>query len=77
MALKSVDDVGDNGFDDEIFSTEIAYLAEFLEMFWEITTERQEIETMLTLRMWRRMKQPKITILKNEKIRLFNPLTIL
>ena len=27
MALKSVDDVDGNGFDDELFSTEIAYLA--------------------------------------------------
>ena len=27
MALKSVDDVDSNGFDDELFSTEIAYLA--------------------------------------------------
>ena len=26
MALKSVDDVDDSGFDDEISSTEIAYL---------------------------------------------------
>ena len=27
MAIKSVDDVDDNGFDDELSSTEIAYLA--------------------------------------------------
>ena len=27
MALKSIDDVEGNGFDDEIFATEIAYLA--------------------------------------------------
>ena len=27
MALKSVDDVDDNGFDDELSSTEITYLA--------------------------------------------------
>ena len=27
MALKSVDDVDDSGFDDEISSTEVAYLA--------------------------------------------------
>ena len=26
MALKSIDDVDDNGFDDELSSTEIAYL---------------------------------------------------
>ena len=27
MALKPIDDVDDNGFDDELSSTEIAYLA--------------------------------------------------
>ena len=27
MALKSVDDVDENGFDDELSATEIAYLA--------------------------------------------------
>ena len=51
MALKSVDDVDDCGFDDELSSTEIAYLAKNLEIFSEIIIGGQEIETMLTLRM--------------------------
>ena len=33
MALKSVDDIDDCGFDDELSSTEIAYLAKNLEIF--------------------------------------------
>ena len=33
MALKSVDDVDGNGFDDELFSTEIAYLAKNFKNF--------------------------------------------
>ena len=40
MALKSVDDVNDNGFNDELFSIEIAYFARILETFLGITTER-------------------------------------
>ena len=77
MALKSIDDVDDCGFDDELSSTEFAYLVKNFRNFWEIIIEGQEIETMLTLRMWRRMIQLKITILKNIKIKLFNLLTIL
>ena len=42
-------------------------LPRILEIFWELIIEGQEIETMLTLRMWRRMTLPKITILKNQK----------
>ena len=33
MALKSVDDVEGNGFDDELFATEIAYLAKNFRIF--------------------------------------------
>ena len=66
MALKLVDDCG---CDDELSSTEIAYLAKNLEIFSEIIIGGQEIETMLILRMWRRMTLPKTTILKNQKIK--------
>ena len=51
MALKSVEDIDDCGFDDELSSTEIAYLAKNLKIFSEIIVGGQEIETMLTLRM--------------------------
>ena len=69
MALKSVDDIDDCGFDDELSSTEIAYLAKNLEIFSEIIIGGQEIETMLTLRMWRILTLPKTTMLKNQKIK--------
>ena len=55
MALKLVDDVDDNGFDDELSFTEIAYLAKILETFSGITIERQEEKTMLNLRTLRKM----------------------
>ena len=77
MALKSIDDVDDCGFNDELSSTKITYLAKNFRIFLEIIIEGQEIETMLTLKKRRRMIQLKITILKNHKIKLFNLLTIL
>ena len=57
MALKSIDDIDDYGFDDELSSTEIAYLAKNFRNFLR----------MLTLRMWRRMTPSNITILINQK----------
>ena len=46
MALKSVDDVDGNGFDDELSSTEIAYLAKNFRNFLRNNNRR---ETMLNL----------------------------
>ena len=48
MALKSVDDCG---FDDELSSTEITYLAKNFRNFLRNNNRRARIETMLTLRM--------------------------
>ena len=72
MALKSVDNVDDCGFDDELSFTKSAYLAKNFRNILRNNNRGQEIETMLTLRMWRRMTLPKITILKNQKIKLVN-----
>ena len=47
MALKSVDDVDVNGFDDELSATELLTLLRTLEIFLEIITEWQEVKTML------------------------------
>jgi len=77
MALKSIDDVDDCGFNDELSSTKIAYLAKNFRIFLEIIIEGQEIETMLTLKKRRRMIQLKITIMKNLKIKFLNLLIIL
>ena len=77
MALKSVDDVDDNGFDDELSFTEIAYLAKILETFLGITIEGQEVKTMLNLRTLRKTKQLKSIMLINQKKKLVNLLVIL
>ena len=50
MALKSVDDVDDGGFDDEISYKKIAYLAKNFRNFLRNNNKGQEIKTMLTLR---------------------------
>ena len=77
MALKLVDDVDDNGFDDELSFTEIAYLAKILETFSGITIKGQEVETMLNLRTLRKTKQIKSIMLINQKKKLVNLLVIL
>ena len=70
MTLKSIDDVDDCGFDNELSSTEIAYLVKnFRNFFLRNIIGGQEIETMLILRMLRRMTLPKTTTLKNQKIK--------
>ena len=51
MALKSVDDVDDCGFDDELSSIEITYLAKNFRNFLKNNNRKARIETMLTLRM--------------------------
>ena len=51
MVLKFVDDVDDCGFDDEISSIEIVYLAKNFINFLRNNNKRVRIETMLTLRM--------------------------
>ena len=55
MALKSVNDVNGNEFDEKLSSTEIAYLAKTLETFLGTTIERQEVKTMLNLETLRGM----------------------
>ena len=55
MALKSVDDVDECGFDDELSSTKIVYLAKNLEIFSGITIERQEVQTLLNIKILGRM----------------------
>ena len=59
MALKSVNDVDRNEFDDELSFTEIAYLAKNLKTFLGTTTEGQEVKTMLNLGILRGMNQLK------------------
>ena len=77
MAFKSVDDFDGNRFDDEFSSTEIAYLAKNFRIFLGITTEGQEIKTMLNLEILRGMNHLRLIILKNQKRKLVKPLGIL
>ena len=49
MALKSVDDVDGNGFDDELSATEIAYLAKNFRNFLRNNNRRARGKTMLNL----------------------------
>ena len=51
LALKSVDDVDDSVFDNEISSIEIAYLTKQFRNFLKITIKMQETKTLLTIRM--------------------------
>ena len=50
MALKSVDDVDGNGFDDELFTTKIAYLAKNFRNFLRNNNRREKVKIMLNLR---------------------------
>ena len=59
MAIKSVDDVDENGFDDELSATEITYLVKNFRNFLRITTEGQKVKTMLNLGILRGMNQLK------------------
>ena len=51
LALKSVDDVDDSVLDNEISSTEIAYLTKKFRNFLKITIKMQETKALLTIRM--------------------------
>ena len=55
MALKSVDDVDGNGFDDELSSTEIAYLVKNFRNFLRNNSRREEVKTMPNLETLRGM----------------------
>ena len=74
MALKSVDDVDGNGFDDELSSIEIAYLAKNFRNFLRNNNRGQKVKTMLNLR---KMNQPKSIMLINQKKKLIKLLVIL
>ena len=66
MALKSVDDVDVGGFDDELFATEIIYLAKNFRNFLR-NNNRREIRTLLNLEILGRMISLRLITLKNLK----------
>ena len=77
MALKSVDDVDWNGFDDELSSTEIAYLAKNFRNLPRNNNKRARGKTMLNLETLRGMNRLKLIILRNKKKKLVKPLVTL
>ena len=77
MALKSIDDVDGNGFDDEISSIEIAYLAKNFKNFLRNNNRRARVKTMLNLEILRQMNQLKLIMLINQERKLVKPLVIL
>ena len=70
MVLKSVDG---NGFDDELSSIEIAYLAKNFRNFLRNNNRGQKVITILNLR---KMNQPKSIMLINQKKKLVKLLVI-
>ena len=67
VALKSVDDVEGNGFDDELFATEIAYLAKNFRNFLRNNNKRARGKNNAELRNFRRNELTKMN--NNEKLK--------
>ena len=77
MALKSVDNVDVNGFDDELSTTELLTLLRTLEIFFGTITEGQEVRTLLNLEILGEMIPLSLITLKNLKKKEVNLLIIL
>ena len=67
MALKSVDDVDVNGFDDEFSATKITYLAKNFRNFLRNNNKRTRGKTMLNLEILGGMIPLRLITLKNLK----------
>ena len=67
MALKSVDDVDENGFDDELFATKIAYLAKNFRNFLRNNNRRARGKNNAELRNFRRNDPTKVNNTKKPK----------
>ena len=67
MALKSVDDVDGNGFDDELSATKLLTLPRTLEIFLGTIIEGQEVRTLLNLEILGGMISLRLITLKNLK----------
>ena len=67
MAHKSVDDVDENGFDDELSTTEIAYLAKNFRNFLRNNNKRARGKNNAELRSFRRNEPTKVNNIDNLK----------
>ena len=74
MALKLV---YGNGFDDELFSTKIAYLAKNFRNFLRNNNRRARGKNNAEPRNFKRNEPTKVIILRNQKGKLVKPLTTL
>ena len=74
MALKSIDDYG---FDNEISSTKIAYLAENFRNFLRNNNRRARNQNNINPKNEKKNETTTNNISENQKIKLFNLLTIL
>ena len=77
MALKSIDDVDDNGFDDELSSTEIAYLVKNFRNFLKNNNIRARGRNNTKPKNFKKNEPTKINNAENQKKKLFNLLIIL
>ena len=77
MALKSVDDIDNNGFDDELSSIEIAYLAKNFRNFLRNNNRSARSENNVEPKNSKKNEPTKSIILKNQKKKLVNLLVIL
>ena len=67
IALKSVNDVDGNGFDDELFATEIAYLAKNFRNFLRNNNRRARGKNNVELKNFRKNDPTKVNSTKNPK----------
>ena len=67
MALKSVDDVEVGGFDDELSTTDIAYLAKNFRNFLRNNNRKAKVRTLLNLEILERIIPLRLTIMINLK----------
>ena len=73
MALKSVDDVDVDGFDDELSATEIAYLAKNFRNFLRNNNRRARGKNNVELRNFRRNDSTKVNNTKKPKEKVSQP----
>ena len=67
MALKLVDDIDNNGFDDELTTTEIAYLAKNFRNFLRNNNRRARGKNNVKPRNFKRNEPPKVNNFEKSK----------
>ena len=77
MALKLVDDVNDNGFDDDLSSIEIAYLAKNFRNFLRNNNRRARGRNNVEPKNFKKNEPTKINNAKKSKKKLVNLLIII